>query len=159
MKLQSSTPKLTKHYTASVWILTDTQPRKILLVHHKKYDNWIQPGGHQEPWENPLETAIREAREETGIDVAPYLPAPTRLDGHTALLPQPAYVLEAKVPAYGDQPEHYHIDIEYVVHLPEQLVQHAQRESHNIGWFTLDQLDDLPMFDNVRMVLKQELAQ
>ena len=59
-----------KHFCASVWITTTSKPQKILLVYHKKLGRWLQPGGHIEKLETPVEAAIREIKEETGIDVS-----------------------------------------------------------------------------------------
>ncbi|MDO8515168.1 MAG: NUDIX hydrolase [bacterium] len=42
---------------------------KVLLVYHKKYSMWIGVGGHIEADETPDEAAIREIKEEVGIDV------------------------------------------------------------------------------------------
>jgi 8-oxo-dGTP pyrophosphatase MutT (NUDIX family) len=151
--------KLIKHYTATVYILSDAQPRKALLVHHRKYDHWVPPGGHQEAWENPLETAIREVKEESGLEIAPYLEKPQRVDQDRVYLPQPKYLAEFKIPAHKDELEHYHIDFEYVVYVPEQAVSHQEAEAKGIGWFTWDQLKSMPTYPDIRQVLEQELNQ
>ncbi|WP_052664031.1 bis(5'-nucleosyl)-tetraphosphatase [Mycoplasmoides alvi] len=47
-----------------------TQSIDILLVHTKSYNGyWGFPKGHVEKNENLIETAIREIKEETGLDV------------------------------------------------------------------------------------------
>lgn len=46
--------------------------KKILLVNHKRlarYDFWVAPGGGVEGLETLEETAIREVKEESGIDI------------------------------------------------------------------------------------------
>lgn len=53
-------------FTASVYIVRDG---KILLHWHKKLGRWLQPGGHIELDEDPNQAAIREVKEETGLDV------------------------------------------------------------------------------------------
>lgn len=53
-------------FTASVYIVQDG---KVLLHKHKKLGIWLQPGGHIELDEGPVEAALREAKEETGFDV------------------------------------------------------------------------------------------
>ncbi len=41
---------------------------RLLLIKHKRLDKWLPPGGELEPHETPLEAAIRELREETGLE-------------------------------------------------------------------------------------------
>ena len=42
---------------------------KILLIHHRKLDKWLPLGGHIELDEDPEQAALREAKEESGLDV------------------------------------------------------------------------------------------
>ncbi len=147
-----------KHYAATVVVVSNSTPAKALLLHHRKYDRWMPPGGHQESHENPIETAIRETQEETGIDISALITPITILDDHVNTLPTPGYFLEESVPAHGDQPAHYHLDQVYVVKVPEQVVQLEAAKAHGIGWFTLEETEQLNTFDNVHMILRKELA-
>jgi len=48
-----------------------TRPRtpvKVLIVHRPKYDDWSFPKGKADPGESIEQTALREVREETGIE-------------------------------------------------------------------------------------------
>ena len=49
-------------------VVFDDQER-ILLVHRRDMDLWDLPGGGLDPGELPTEGAIRETKEETGLDV------------------------------------------------------------------------------------------
>jgi len=42
---------------------------KVLLVWHKKHNEWLPPGGHIEQNETPNDAVLREVKEETGLDV------------------------------------------------------------------------------------------
>ena len=42
---------------------------KVLLIHHRQLDTWLPLGGHIELDEDPEQAALREAREESGLDV------------------------------------------------------------------------------------------
>ncbi len=42
---------------------------RILLIRHSWYGVWCLPGGTVEPGESVAEAAVREAREETGLEV------------------------------------------------------------------------------------------
>lgn len=57
-----------RQYCASAYTI-DFKNRKVLLMFNKKLNKWLQPGGHIEYIETPAETAIRETKEETGIDI------------------------------------------------------------------------------------------
>ena len=54
-----------RHYTASAIVLDDHH--QVLLVHHNKIGQWLYPGGHIDPNEDPAQAAQREVFEETGI--------------------------------------------------------------------------------------------
>ena len=56
-----------KQFTTSVFIINNFERNlKIALIHHKKFERWMVPDGHIEHFENQVEAAIRETREETG---------------------------------------------------------------------------------------------
>ena len=139
-----------KHYTATVSVVSESKPRKFLLAHHKKFDKWMPPGGHIEKMENPVEAAVREVKEESSIDIAPFLNKVKAIDERVSSLPLPMFILEERIDAYADQPEHYHLDFVYVIEVPLQDIKHQEKESHNIAWFTVEETKDLPMFDNIR---------
>lgn len=41
---------------------------RVVLIHRPKYDDWSLPKGKAEPGESITETALREVKEETGLD-------------------------------------------------------------------------------------------
>lgn len=57
-----------RQYCASAFTI-DFQNKKVLLMFNKKLNKWLQPGGHIEHNETPIETAVRETKEKTGIDI------------------------------------------------------------------------------------------
>ncbi|TCP49242.1 8-oxo-dGTP pyrophosphatase MutT (NUDIX family) [Tamaricihabitans halophyticus] len=70
------------HITASALVLDDSAER-VLLTLHPRVGKWIQLGGHCEQ-EDPglVEAALREAREESGIDGLRIDPEPLHVDVH-----------------------------------------------------------------------------
>lgn len=52
---------------AGAWV-TDSDDRALLIRHEGSSDHWGTPGGGHEPGEAMEETALREVREETGIE-------------------------------------------------------------------------------------------
>ena len=147
-----------KHFTASVWIVSKGQPKKALLLHHRTFDKWMQPGGHIEKFENPVEAAIREVKEETGVDINFLADEINKLDEVGSLLPVPEYLQEQVIPSYGDEPAHFHLDMQYVVEVDEQEIVHNIQESHDIGWFTLEEVLKLPIYKDTGIILTKLLG-
>ena len=53
----------------SVAVLLYDEQQRVLLVRHDDRGLWVAPGGTVEPDEPPEATALREMRQETGIEV------------------------------------------------------------------------------------------
>jgi 8-oxo-dGTP pyrophosphatase MutT (NUDIX family) len=122
------------HLTGAAIVVSNDGGR-VLLLHHLKLSRWLQPGGHAEPGErHGEEVALREAREETGIEgltLHPRAPRPLDVDVHD-------------IPARGDEPAHQHLDLRYLVVAPaDATLAPAAGESERIRWFDWDELSDL----------------
>ena len=59
--------KYNKSLTATVYIVKD---KRVLLHKHKKYNTWFPVGGHLKENELPHMGAIREAKEESGLEIS-----------------------------------------------------------------------------------------
>jgi len=53
-------------FTVAIFVVHDG---KVLLIHHRQLDKWLPLGGHIELDEDPEQAALREAKEESGLDV------------------------------------------------------------------------------------------
>ena len=147
---------MNKHLTASVFVLRRDQNQwKIALVFHKQYQKWMLPGGHVEPTENPFEAAIRETKEETGLDIQiqPVFSTEKRPLTPTATqVPLPEFILEEQIPATTHQPEHYHIDFLYAGITQQKELQLQPSESTQINWFTKNELETIEMFTGIKQL-------
>ena len=133
------------HLTGSAFLL-DSAGARLLLIHHRKLDRWLQPGGHGEISEiDPLAVAMREATEETGVTgltIFPGYPDPFDLDVHT-------------IPARPDEPAHEHLDIRYVLAVPEDAVIRVDlAEVRAARWFSLEEAAGLPDVSVARVARK-----
>lgn len=55
------------HFTASSWVV-NKEKTKVLMIYHNIYKSWAWTGGHADGEANLLDTAIRELKEETGVE-------------------------------------------------------------------------------------------
>jgi 8-oxo-dGTP pyrophosphatase MutT (NUDIX family) len=82
-RIKPATPP--RHLVSYVVPVTDDG--RVLLAQHRLAGLWLPPGGHVEPDEDPALTAVREVREELGIETAagtPLFLTATRTVGVTA---------------------------------------------------------------------------
>lgn len=122
--------------TASAYIVND---QKVLLVLHKKLDNWVPPGGHIELNEDAEEALMREISEETGLDVK-ILSAPL------PEVPDATGMKFLPVPVYFDihkfNEDHRHMNLVYFGVSSSDNAILAPKEHHSLHWFTAEELDD-----------------
>jgi 8-oxo-dGTP pyrophosphatase MutT (NUDIX family) len=125
------------HVTASAWVL-DPSRRYVLLLHHRKLDRWLQPGGHCDGDPDVRAVAQREAEEETGLPVRLRDEAIFDVDIHP-------------IPARGAVPEHEHFDVRFL--FKTELVEPVVRleEAREARWVPLE---EVARFTNDESVLR-----
>lgn len=115
------------HVTASCIVLDPTHTH-VLLCLHRKGGFWVQFGGHLEPVDRTLaEAALREAREESGLERLTLLgEAPVDLDRH------------ALSSAFGRCEEH--LDVAFAATADRTDATAASPESDDVAWWPVDAL-------------------
>ncbi|EHR49215.1 NTP pyrophosphohydrolase [Saccharomonospora marina XMU15] len=114
------------HLTASAVVL-DEPGERVLLTLHPRVGKWLQLGGHCEPEDSSLAAAaLREAREESGIEELTLDPEPLRLDVHPI-------TCSLGVPTR-------HFDVQFVVRAPRGARPMASDESDDLRWWPVHAL-------------------
>ena len=103
------TKDIERHHTSTAYVVAGN---RTLLMWHKKLRMWIPPGGHAEPNEDPLQAAIREALEESGLEVDVIPPPGLLVVDRPEVKPPPIVILIENI-ELPDQPFHQHIDHVY----------------------------------------------
>lgn len=119
-----------RHYTASAVVLDNAG--RMLLVHHNKIGQWLYPGGHIDPNEDPAQAALREVREETGIQ-AVIVGDPAFAHPAVRSHPAPWAIIEMDV-TDSKVGAHRHIDLVYVCRAPGGDLTAQLAEVSGVRW-------------------------
>jgi len=138
-----------RHFCASTYII-DPSTKKILLVKHKKFGKWVQPGGHIEHGEIPEEAAVREAYEETGLKV--------KIIGDR-FPREEDFIRPLGIQKNRNELGDLHIDITYLAIPMNSLDLIMSDESTGIKWFTREELDELDVFNDIKITMDFVLKQ
>ncbi len=124
---------------------------RLLLLKHKKLGVWLPPGGHMEEGEFPYETAIRETKEETGLDVRLVDSGSiTHMDSKARSIEMPFTISYEDVP-YKDG-SHIHFNMMYLAEAGDDKTNANADEATDIRWFTAEELKAIETYPNVRSV-------
>ncbi len=123
------------HFTASGFVV-NADATRVLMAHHNLYKVWAWTGGHADGEGDLLSVALREAREETGVE---HIRPLTRELASLEILPVWGHVKRGVwVPA------HQHLNLTYLLTADESDPLHY-REGENTGaaWLPADKLLEL----------------
>lgn len=132
----------TGHITGSAWVVS-ADGAETLLTHHRKLDRWLQLGGHADGDPDVVAVALKEAREESGMDDFELLGGGIfDLDVHP-------------IPARKNEAEHLHFDVRYIFRSTGDSRFTVSEESHDLRWVAINEVQSLTQEESMlRMVRK-----
>ena len=121
----------------------DRDRSRALLTHHFKLERWLQLGGHADGDTDILRVALREAREESGVnDIKPVSEAVFDVDVHP-------------IPARGTEPRHLHYDVRFLLEADPTTPLVISSESKDLAWVSFEEITNLTTERSIaRMVAK-----
>ena len=139
-------------FTAEVFIVHEN---KVLLRVHDKFKYWLSIGGHIELDEDPNQAAIREVKEEVGLDVKIVGLAEGGDSSFKALIP-PRFLGRHRV-----TDTHEHIAFVYFATSDTDIITDSINE-HEIAetkWFSMEDLNNTELVDNVKFYALEALKE
>ncbi len=131
------------HMTASTWIVAE-DTGQVALIYHRAAQRWLQPGGHPEAGEyDGLTTALREAKEELGLEIERSRASLFDLDVHP-------------IPARANQPSHQHFDLRYLCWVTHQPLTFGS-DATDARWFTVAELETIGLTENMKRLVDKGL--
>ncbi|MBQ9761154.1 MAG: NUDIX domain-containing protein [Clostridia bacterium] len=145
---------LEKSVTSTVYVVKEG---RVLLHIHKKFNTWFPLGGHVERNELPHEAALREAREEAGLEIRLISTevAPDIDVGRVVRIPAPFCL-------YGEEGrEEDYFDFIYVATTDDEALHPDRDESKIFRWFSREDLltsDVKPHIKNTALAVLEYLG-
>lgn len=132
------------HVTGSAWII-EKDRKKVLLMHHKKLNQWFQPGGHCDGDSDVLNVAMKEANEETGLK-------------NLKVFSQEIFDIDVhEIPERKGIPAHKHYDIRFLIEADSDEKLEINEESNDLAWVSLEKVVEHNNSDSImRMVRKSK---
>lgn len=133
------------HVTGSAWIVSPDR-RLTLLTLHRKIGKWLQLGGHADGDPDLLAVALREAREESGLQ---------RL---TAVDSRVFDVDRHWIPPHAGAPGHWHFDLRFMLEADPSEPLTATDESSALSWVDVAAARSLNPEESLARMVRKTLA-
>lgn len=123
------------HFTASSWVV-NKEKTKVLMIYHNIYKSWAWTGGHADGESNLLETAIRELKEETGVE-------------NVKLLNDDIFSLEiicvnGHVKRGKYVSSHVHLNLTYLLEVDEnETLRVKEDENSGVKWVNIEDVENV----------------
>lgn len=121
------------HFTASSWVV-NKERTKVIMIYHNIYKSWAWTGGHADGEEDLLKVAIKELKEETGVQNVKILKDDIfsleiiRVDGH---IKRGKYVST-----------HVHLNLTYLLEVDEkEILKIKEDENSGAKWVKLEDVE------------------
>ena len=116
------------HFSASSWIVSPDR-QQVLLIYHNIYRSWAWTGGHADGERDLLAVALREAREESGLETLRVLK-----DGIFSL---ETLTVDGHIKRGSYVSSHLHLNVTYLLEADsEEAVAIKADENSGVAWFT-----------------------
>jgi 8-oxo-dGTP pyrophosphatase MutT (NUDIX family) len=122
-------------FTVAIFVVQDG---KVLVIHHRNLDKWLPLGGHIELDEDPEQAALREAKEESGLEVELLGERPPTTGPGTRALIAPRFLDIHRI-----TDTHEHIGLIYWARPRNGTLTLAPAEHHEIRWCSASELNEL----------------
>lgn len=143
------------HFTASSWVV-NKEKTKVLMIYHNIYQSWAWTGGHSDGEADVLKVAIKELKEETGVQ-------------NVKILKEDIFSLEAitvdgHVKRGKYVSSHIHLNLTYLLEVDEKEILHIKEdENSGVKWVPIEKINEVSkenwMKENIYTKLNKKLKE
>ncbi|MDI6778395.1 MAG: NUDIX domain-containing protein [Patescibacteria group bacterium] len=142
--------EITRHFTVTTTVV---HKNKVLLHFHKSLKKWLPIGGHIGRDELPEVAALREAKEEAGLDIELYQSGESYETTGDRNLILPSHIMLQNINEY-----HQHIDFVFYATAKAFDLKPVKGETENLKWFSKEEIEKLDAPENVKVRALEALS-
>lgn len=144
------------HFTASSWAV-NKERSKVLMIYHNIYQSWSWTGGHSDGEEDLLKVAIKELKEETGVQNVKIL-------NNGDIFSLEILTVDGHIKRGKYVSSHSHLNLTYLLEVDEKETLHIKEdENSGVKWVPIDEVKNVSnetwIKENIYTKLNQKLNQ
>ena len=121
------------HFTASSWAVNKDRT-KVLMIYHNIYKSWTWTGGHADGESDLLKTAIRELKEETGVENVKVL--------NDDIFSLEIICVNGHVKRGKYVSSHVHLNLTYLLEVDEnETIRVKEDENSGVKWVNIEDVE------------------
>ena len=134
------------HFTASNWIV-NKEKTKVIMIYHNIYNSWAWTGGHADGDSNLLNVALKEAKEETGLNNLRVL--------SNGIFGLQILTVDSHIKRGKFVPSHLHLDCCFLLEADENdELRIKADENSGVKWIDIDKAIQLTNEEKMRPIYK-----
>lgn len=123
------------HFTASSWVV-NKERTKVLMIYHNIYKSWEYTGGHADGESDLLGVAIRELKEESGIENVKIL--------NNDIFSLEIIAIDGHVKKGKYVSAHVHLNLTYLLEADEkEILRIKEDENSDVRWVNIRDVEQL----------------
>lgn len=141
------------HFTASSWAV-NKERTKVLMIYHNIYKSWVWTGGHADGELDLLGTAIRELKEETGVENVRVL--------NNEIFSLEIICVNGHIKRGKYVSSHVHLNLTYLLEVDEnEILKIKEDENSDVKWVNIEDVEKISsekwIVENVYKKLNEKL--
>ena len=141
------------HFTASSWAV-NKERTKVLMIYHNIYKSWAWTGEHADGESDLLGTAIRELKEETGVENVRVL--------NNEIFSLEIICVNGHIKRGKYVSSHVHLNLTYLLEVDEnEILKIKEDENSDVKWVNIEDVEKISsekwIVENVYKKLNEKL--
>lgn len=134
------------HVTVSAWVV-DPERTRVLMAYHNIYDSWAWTGGHADGESDLVAVAMKEVREETGVEARPVSDEPMSIESLNVV---------SHIKRGNFVSSHIHMNVTYLLEAePDVQARIKPDENSGVMWIPFEEVESKVSEDAMKPIYRK----